>query len=143
MAVFSPKDLTVVLNGVEISDWADGGDTIVAENGAENGQLIIGNDGRGIFVANVNESGTLTLKLKQHSPDNEYLSKLHAQQKNSIRSFVPFELTIKDINNEDIVTGSKGYFTQAKNFTRGDAHNPTVWVIAFERLNISFARGSV
>ncbi|ETD72971.1 hypothetical protein V757_01105 [Pelistega indica] len=141
MKIFDPKEVLVLLNGREISDWGDGGDQIKVVNNSPNGQMVIGNNGKGVFVANPDESGTLTLKLKQHSADNKYLSRLHQQQKRSIKTFVPFTLTVKDLINEDLVVATKGYFTTAKEMTRGNAHNPHTWEIVFEQMTITHEEG--
>lgn len=77
------------MDGREISDWADGADVISVIYSVDDGEYIIGADGRGIFITNTDKSGTLTLKVKQHSEDNAYLIKLRNQQKNSIKTFAP------------------------------------------------------
>ena len=94
MAVFDPKQVIVLLDGKEIQDWADGSDVISAVNQVDAGQMVIGANGTGVFIANPDNSGKLTLKLKQHSEDNAYLSKLFNQQKSSIKTFIPFTLAI-------------------------------------------------
>lgn len=141
MKIFDPKEVVVLLNGREINDWADGSDQVKVVNNAPNGQLVVGNNGTGVFIADPNESGTLTLKLKQHSADNKHLSRLHTQQKRSIKTFVPFTLTIKDLINGDLVVATKGYFTTAKEFTRGNGHNPHTWEIVFEKMTIELEEG--
>ena len=65
MAVFDPKQVVVLLDGKEISDWADGSDVISAVNQVDAGQLVIGANGTGVFIANPDNSGKLTLKIKQ------------------------------------------------------------------------------
>ena len=65
MAVFDPKQVVVLLDGKEISDWADGSDVISAVNQVDAGQLVIGANGTGIYIANPDNSGKLTLKIKQ------------------------------------------------------------------------------
>lgn len=141
MAVFDPKQVTVLLGGVEISDWADGGDVIDVKHNVDAGTMTIGADGRGVFVANPDESVTVTLKIKQHSADNKFLTDKKTLQRSNIGSFVPFSLHIKDLINGDLVTAQKGYFTTLTGFTRGTAHNASVWVIAFEKGNIKLEKG--
>lgn len=107
----------------------------------DDGEYIIGADGRGIFIANTDKSGTLTLKVKQHSEDNAYLIKLRNQQKNSIKTFAPLTLSIRDLMNGDVVTATKGYFTTPPNFVRGQGHNAQTWTIKFENVVMNLEKG--
>ncbi|AOF54432.1 hypothetical protein BKG91_09380 [Rodentibacter caecimuris] len=141
MAIFDPKQVVVLLDGKEIDDWADGSDVISALNQVDAGQLIIGADGSGVFIANPDKSGKLTLKIKQHSPDNAYLNKLFNQQKNSIKTFMPFTLAIRDLINDDVVTATKGYFTTPTPYTRGNGYNAQTWTIVFEQMTINLEQG--
>ncbi|OOF40941.1 hypothetical protein BKK47_02615 [Rodentibacter mrazii] len=141
MAIFDPKQVVVLLDGKEISDWSDGSDVINATNQVDAGQLIIGANGTGVFIANPDKSGKLTLKIKQHSADNAYLNKLFNQQKNSIKTFMPFTLAIRDLINDDVVTATKGYFTTPTPYTRGNGHNAQTWTIVFEQMTINLEQG--
>ncbi|AOJ86729.1 hypothetical protein WS87_08610 [Burkholderia sp. MSMB0856] len=141
MAVFDPKQVSVLINGVPIDDWSDGADVIQAEYNTDAGATTIGANGKGVFVASANQSGKVTLKIKQHSPDNKYLNGLRTQQETRLKSFTPLELNIRDLLNEDVVTASKGFFTTRPKFARGDGHNPTEWVIEFETLNMELEKG--
>lgn len=141
MAIFDPKQVVVLLDGKEISDWADGSDVISATNQVDAGQMIIGANGTGVFIASPDKSGKLTLKIKQHSPDNAHLSKLFNQQKNSIKTFLPITLAIRDLINDDVVTATKGYFTTPTEYTRGDGHNAQTWTFVFEQMTMNLEAG--
>lgn len=141
MSRFDPKQVSVLINGVLIDDWADGSDVIDAKNTTDAGAHTIGANGTGVFIANPDQSGTLALKIKQHSANNKYLAGLLAQQRRSLKAFTPLELEIRDLLNEDVVTGVNGYFTTPAAYTRGTSHNPEVWTISFERLDIKLERG--
>lgn len=141
MAVFDPKQVVVLLDGKEISDLADGSDVISAANQVDAGQLVIGANGTGVFIANPDNSGKLTLKIKQHSADNAYLSKLFNQQKSSIKTFLPITLSIRDLINDDVVTASKGYFTTPTDYVRGNGHNAQTWTIVFEQMTMNLEKG--
>ncbi|KAA6208764.1 phage structural protein [Avibacterium paragallinarum] len=141
MAVFDPKQVIVLLGGREISDWADGADVISAVQNQDAGSWTIGANGTGVFVANPDSSGKLTLKIKQHSEDNAYLSKLFNQQKSAIKTFSPMTLSIRDLLNDDVVTATKGYFTTPTGFTRGAGHNAQTWVIEFEKMTLNLEKG--
>lgn len=141
MAVFDPKEVSVLLDGREISDWADGADVISAAYQTDDGEMVIGANGTGVFIANTNNSGKLVLKVKQHSEDNAYLIKLRNQQKKRIKTFTPITLAIRDLINGDVVTATKGYFTTPPNFVRGQGHNAQTWTFVFEQMEINLEKG--
>ena len=92
MAIYDQNQLSVLINGYEIRDWATGADALkLAFNNAA-GTLKMGSNGSGVFVANNDRSATLTIKLKQHSADNKYLNGLRALQDGNLKAFVPLTL---------------------------------------------------
>lgn len=141
MARFDPKEVTVLIDGREISDWADGADVISIAYQTDDGEYVIGANGTGVFVANTNKSGKLTLKIKQHSSDNAHLIKLRNQQKNSLKTFMPMTLSIRDLMNGDVVTATKGYFTTPPTFVRGQGHNAQTWTFVFEQMTLNLEQG--
>ena len=141
MAVFDPKQVSVLINDYRIQDWADGSDVIVAKYLVDHGELKIGAGGTGVFVQNPDESGSLVLKVKQHTADNNYLDSLRRAQRSNIKAFVPLALSIKDLLNEDVLTGEDGYFTTPPEYTRGTSANPTTWTIVFQSLTMRLERG--
>lgn len=141
MAIFDPKQVTVILNGKEITDWADGSDVISLTRNQPAGAYTIGVGGTGVYVANPDASGKLVLKIKQHSEDNAYLSKLYNKQKSNIKSSQPITLLIRDLLNEDSASGQKGFFTEMSGFIRGNGHNAQTWTIEFESISINLEKG--
>ena len=138
---FNPREVSVLIQGVQISDWSDGNDVIQAKLNADAGSYTMGANGAGVFIANPDQSGTLTLKIKQHSPDNQYLDRLFKQQRASIKTFTPITLSIVDLLNDDKVSGLNGYFTTPPEYTRGMAHNAVTWTIVFEQMTITLEQG--
>lgn len=138
---FDPSQISLLLSGVEIKEFADGADVIAVAHSGPAGGYTMGATGRGVFVSNADRSGTLTLKLLQHGADNKYLADRLAAQRNSLKTFEPFTLEIRDLLNEDQVTGLRGYFTDLPTFTRGAGHNASTWVIAFENITIKNEKG--
>ena len=141
MALYDHKQCTLILNGHEINSFDESSDCISVTHNADAGAFTVGANGRGVFVANGDESGTLTIKVMQHSADNEFLSSLLNQQRNAIKSFIPIEMHLKDVLNGDEITGMKGFFTTVPPYTRGTAHNSTTWIIVFERMAMDLKRG--
>lgn len=141
MKIFDPKKVTVALNGVNLTDFADGADVIAVTNNQDAGSWTMGADGRGVFGANPDNSGKLVLKIKQHSVDNKYLSDLFRQQKGNIATFKPFHLVISDLINGDVVEGYNGFFTTPTGYTRGAGINAQTWTLEFESLDIKLEKG--
>ncbi|AVK08189.1 MULTISPECIES: phage structural protein [Pseudomonas aeruginosa group] len=141
MAIYDHNQLSVLLNGYEIKDWADGADTVKFAFAKDAGEMLIGADGGGVFVASTDRSGKLTLKIRQHSEDNRYLNRLRALQDGNIKAFVPLTLEIRDLLNEDLVSATRGYFTTRPEYTRGAGHNATTWTIVFERASVNLEKG--
>lgn len=139
---FDPKFHSVLINGYEIKDWAKGGDAISYVYNTDAGALAMGSRGNGVFVANQDQSTTLTLKLLQHSPDNKFLQRLSAQQRNNFKTFVPLTLAIRDLINEDRASGTEGFFTTLPGLVRGDVANDTTHVIVFVQGNIVLENGA-
>ena len=134
MAVYDHKQAVLVISGYEIKDFDDSSDAVSFAFGADAGGYTIGANGKGVFVANGNKSGTLTLKVLQHSADNKFLSQLRNQQENNIGTFAPMPMFFRDTLNGDTVTGEKGYFTVKEGLKRGQGHNSATWTIQFEKL---------
>jgi len=141
MAVFDPKQVSVIINDYRVQNWADGNDVIIAKFTVPHGELKIGAGGDGVFVQNPNESGVITLKILQHSADNAFLDSLRRIQRQAISTFVPLALSIKDLLNEDQVTASMGYFTTPPEYNRGATANPVTWTIEFESMAMRLERG--
>ena len=141
MAVFDPKQVSVLINDWRVTDWADGTDVIHAQFSVDHGALTIGAGGTGVFVQNPDESGTLTLGVKQHSPDNAHLDTLRRLQRANIKAFLPLQLSIRDLLNEDVVTGVQGFFTTPPEYTRGTSANHTTWTFVFGIMTMRLERG--
>lgn len=142
MAKFDQKQHVLLINGVEIKGFADGADVISFAENNEAGALTVGADGEGVFVANQNRSGTLTIKLLQHGESVAFLNNLRRQQRDSLKSFTPLTLSVRDLINEDRITASQGYFTTAPGYVRGNANNDTQFVIVFAKTEVVLEAGA-
>ncbi|OJJ28151.1 phage protein [Campylobacter concisus] len=142
MARYQHDTIVLYLNGYEITAYADGSDVISIENAADAGAYTIGANGRGVFVGSCNQSGTLTLKLLQHSEDCKFLQDLYNLQRSDFKKDNLLTLEFKDTLNGDELSGINGFFVSDGGFKRGDAHNPTEFKIAFERINKRLENGA-
>lgn len=141
MSIFDPSQMSVIIDGRAITTWGEKGDMLMLTPGVPAGTYTMGADGKGVFVNDPDKSATLVLNLPQHSPDNKWLMQQQAIQRNAIRSFVPKSLEIKDLLNDDVVTASKGYFTEVPPYARGTNANNTVWTLVFETHSQNLAEG--
>ncbi|EQB4333134.1 phage protein [Providencia stuartii] len=142
MAIYNHKRLMVSINGYEITAFDESADSIAIAPVGDDGAFTIGASGRGVYVFTGNESATLTLKLLQHSEDNQFLSNLRNQILSSQSAPTPLELYIKDTWNGDEIVGHVGFFTTPPTVTRGASHNPIQWTIQFERVITKLAKGA-
>lgn len=143
MAVYDHKQSVLSLSGYEITAFDESTDSISIDQTVDAGAYTIGSSGDGVFVTSGDESGTLTIKLLQHSQDNKVLSQLYNQQRNAIKSFTPIEMYFKDSLNGDEVVGTQGFFTTPPPTTRGAGHNPTTWVIVFRKIQTKYDKGAL
>lgn len=143
MALYRHDRSILMLNLYEITAFDESSDSLSIAPVGDDGAYTIGAGGKGVFIFTGNESGTLTIKLLQHSADNEFLSKLRNQILNSQSAPTPIEMYFKDTWNGDELIGSRGFFTTPPTTVRGTGHNATVWTIQFERMVTKLAKGAL
>lgn len=141
MAYFDIKQVNLSLNTRAITGLTTDNDAISVAFTGEAGKWTLGANGSGVWTANSDTSGTLTLKLVQNHPDNAWLSQQFALQRNDLRAFTPFSLVIRDLLNNDLVSASNGMFSTPLKFVRGAQPNGSTWTIAFESVQFTLAPG--
>lgn len=132
--LFDIKQVSVVLNGYTLTGFTTDTDAIDVQFTGDAGKWTIGSHGKGVWVANSDCSGKLTIKLLQQHKDNAWLSNMMALQRSDPKSFTAYSLSVRDLLNTDLVSGSKGYHSTPSKYTRGAQHNASTWVIEFESL---------
>lgn len=142
MALYRHDRSILTINGYEITAFDESADSISIAPAGDDGAFTIGANGRSIFIFTGNESGTLTIKLLQHSTDNKFLADLRNQILNSQSAPTPMEFYFKDTWNGDEIVGHVGFFTTPPATARGTAHNATQWVMQFERVITKLAKGA-
>lgn len=138
---FDLKECVFILNGREITEFADGADSIDFAPNADIGQVTIGATGSGVFVATNNNSVVVTFNLLQNSADNEFLSDLQNRQIKGLKTFETLSGYFKDTMNGDEYVCADGYFTTKGNFTRGNQYNSQQWVITFIKGDRKLSKG--
>lgn len=142
MARYQHDVCVLLINDYEITAYADGSDALSIENSADAGAYTIGASGKGIFIGSCNQSGTLTLKLLQHSQDCKFLQDLYNKQRTNFVNFEPLSMEFKDTLNGDELSGANGFFVNDGGLKRGDGHNPTEFKIAFEKISKRLENGA-
>lgn len=134
MKVFSFLDTVVLVNGVEITGWAEGDDVFTADRLGDSASHLIGADGEMTVSLSADRSGELVFSLMQTSGSNLFLSGLVNAQENG--AFVPVFVQFKDTRNNDIASGTQGYIPKPANMSRGNSVQPQEWRIVTERLDL-------
>ncbi len=73
LKVYSPKEARVIINGIDITGWADGEKIKVEPVTKEVYKSHTGTDGDVTYTENHDERHTLTMMVKQSSPSNVLL----------------------------------------------------------------------
>jgi hypothetical protein len=137
MRVYSFKNITLLVNGVEITGFADGDDVLTASRRVDSASDLIGADGKMMVSLSADRSGEFTFRLQQVSGSNKYLNALLNLQE-GIDTFVPVNVMCQDTYRNDLATGTVGYLKKSPDMTRGAAGNAQEWAIVTERLDLIF-----
>lgn len=134
MDVYSFLDTVMLVNGNEITGWAEGDDAINIARREDSASDMVGADGEMAVALSANRSGELTIRLKQTAASNAYLSSLVAAMENG--AFVPVFVQFKDTRGNDLGSGTQGYIRRPADMQRGTGINTQEWVIVVERLDM-------
>lgn len=140
MKEYSFLDTLLLVNGVEISGFDEGDDTISLERINDSAAHKIGTDGEMTVSISADRSGTVTFRLMQTSDSNGYLSALINAQENG--AFVPIFVQFKDTRGNDFGSGTQGYIRRPANMVRGTNAGSQEWVIVVERLDMLHLGGA-
>lgn len=138
MKRFSFLDTVVVVNGIEITGWADGDDVISAERLTDSISHKIGASGEMLVSVSADRSGSIKFKLQQTSSSNKYLNQLLELQEYAGSKFVPVTVLFKDTYRQDMATGTIGYIKRPAAMTRGQNAGTQEWEIITERLDLVY-----
>lgn len=138
MKRYSFNDVVMLVNGVEITGWADGDDVIQVKRRTDSISDKVGAGGDMMASVSADRSGEMTFKLQQTSGSNKYLKNLLALMENSNQTFVPVTVTMQDTYRRDLASGSTGYIKKPADMTRGAQANNQEWTIVVERLDLTF-----
>jgi hypothetical protein len=137
MRRYSFKDIIVLVNGLEITGWASGDDSIKVSRREDSASDEVGAGGDMMVSISANRSGEFTFKLQQTSSSNKMLLALMTQQED-IKDWVPITVSTKDSYRNDIATGLQGYIKKPAEMQRGEKGQNQEWAIVVERLDLMF-----
>jgi hypothetical protein len=132
MKTYSAKDHTLNYGGVDITGLAD--DFLVAARNEDGFTDVPSADGEITRNKNANQSGTVTITLKNSSSANTTLGALAlADEVNGggVTSFV-----MLDLLGNTVISGAECWVRKLPDINRGKEVGETVWVIAVAKLVI-------
>lgn len=136
MKVYSFLNTVVIVNGVELTGFADGDDVIDIKRRTDSASDKVGADGAMLISLSADKSGEFTFKLQQTSPSNKFLASLIALQEGGAKTFVPVTVLFQDTYRQDLATGTVGYLKKPADVTRGAQGNTQEWTVVVERLDL-------
>lgn len=134
MKTYSFLNTIVLVNGIEINEWAEGDDVIQINRLNDSIAHSIGASGEMAVAISADRSGQFVLNLQQTSSSNAYLSGLITAAENG--AFVPIFCQFKDTEGNDLASGTQGYIIRPSDMTRGTGINGQEWTIIVERLDL-------
>lgn len=139
MRLYSFKETTLVVAGLEITGFDESDDSIVMRRLEDSMGHQIGNKGEMAVWVRASKAGEIVFKLMQTSSDNQRLSLAMAAAENGL--FVPIPVLFKDNLGGDIITGNRGYLRKPADIQRGTATGSQTWSIVVERMDFLLAGG--
>jgi len=134
MKQFSFLNTIVLVNGVEIGEWAPGEDSLVVRRRVEPFLDVVGSTGDMAVYQTADRTGEFEMKLLQTSRSNQYLTGLAVAAENG--AFVPIFVQYKDLNGDDLASGTSGYIRQYPEVQRGAGIATQPWLVVVERLDL-------
>lgn len=136
MKAYSFQNTVVLVNGVEITGWADGDDVIGIARRSDSASDKVGAGGDMMVSLSADKSGEFTFKLQQTSSSNKFLNSLMALQEGGAKTFVPVTVLFQDSYRNDLATGTIGYLKKPSDMSRGAQAGNQEWVVVVERLDM-------
>ena len=134
MKTYSFLNTIVLVNGVEITGWAEGDDVIKVNRLNDSSSHVIGADGEMAVSLSADRSGEFVMSLQQTAESNAYLSGLINAAENGL--FVPVYCQFKDTEGNDLASGTQGYLPKPADMARGTGINGQEWRVVVERLDM-------
>lgn len=134
MRAYGFDNTIIVINGVEITGWAEGDDVIAIKRRVDSISDKVGAGGSMMLSISADKSGEFTFKLQQTSSSNQFLNGIMDLQESPLE-FVPVSVSFQDLYRQDLATGTVGYLKRPADVTRGAAAQNQEWTVVTERLD--------
>lgn len=138
MRRYSFQDTVMVINGVEITGWDEGDDTIQVKRRVDSITDKVGAGGDMMVSISADKSGEFTFKLQQTSSSNKFLNNILMTQEAAGSVFVPVSVLFQDTYRRDMASGTVGYIKKPADMIRGATGQSQEWVVVVERLDLAF-----
>jgi len=139
MKIFSFKETTLILDGIEVTGFDESDDSIVMRRLEDSMGHQIGNKGEMAVWVRASRAGEIVFKLMQTSTDNNRLSIAMSAAENGL--FVPIAVMYKDNLGGDLITGNRGYLRKPADVQRGTTTGAQTWSIVVERMDFLLQGG--
>jgi Protein of unknown function (DUF3277) len=96
MHVFSFQNTVVLINGTEITGWADGDDVLQFKRRVDSASDKVGAGGDMLISLSLDKSGEFSFKLQMTSSSNKFLNDLLNLQDAGADTFVPVDVMFQD-----------------------------------------------
>ena len=133
MKSFSFNNVSLLVQGQEITGYPEGEDIILAERLEDNAEHVIGVDGNMTLSISNDRSGTLVFKLMQNSQSNLLMTTLVTAQENG--AFVPVFVQCRNTEGGEFMSGTQGYIPRPAALGFGQNAREVEWTIVCERLD--------
>lgn len=139
MKIYSFKETTLILDGIEVTGFDESDDSIVMRRLEDSMGHQIGNKGEMAVWVRASRAGEIVFKLMQTSTDNSRLSIAMSAAENGL--FVPIAVMYKDNLGGDLITGNRGYLRKPADVQRGTPTGSHSWSIVVERMDFLLQGG--
>ncbi len=131
---YKPGEVSVVFDGYEMTGFADG-TFVTVEREEDSFTKHVGADGEVSRTLNANQSGTVTLTLKQTSDSNRILGELLATDEDDGSGVA--ELVVKDNLTNKAFSG-EAWIQKPPNLERGKEQADQEWVFACAKIKFTW-----
>jgi len=138
MRTYSFLDSVVLVNGTEITGWAEGDDVIDIKRLVDSATHKVGAEGNMVLAISADRSGSIGFKLMLTSSSNKFLMNLMNLQEAGGPSFQPLNVRVQDTYRGDGYKGPVGYLKKPTEVQRGSGVATQTWEIIVENLSLVF-----
>ncbi len=131
MKTYDPKQIVIIVGGVQLTGFADGSFVTVRRN-ADAWSLQMGTDGEGTRSKSNDKSGQIEVVLMQSSQGNAYLSNLALADELNNAGIVP--ALVKDNGGSSLHAAEQVYVKKTPDSEYAREAGPRTWVLETDNL---------